>query len=39
MEVCGLVFAEELAPGARTPLGCNEGMRLAHLCSQTDFTS
>lgn len=22
----GLVFAEELAPGAGTPLGCNQGM-------------
>ena len=25
-EVCGLVFAEELAPGARTLLGCDQGM-------------
>lgn len=25
-EVCGVVFAEELAPGARTLVDCNQGM-------------
>lgn len=25
-EVCGLVFAEERAPGTRTPSDCNQGM-------------
>lgn len=38
-ELCGLVFAEEIAPGARTLLDCNQGMRLEHLCRQTGFTS